>query len=182
MTTNFINSISRDFFDCCDGIFLNYTWKDDNLKASCELAQEINRVHDVYVGVDVFGRGCLGGFDSARVSWIKYFFTIWLTNSVFLSYFKNLIVGLILYLNRSWDLELHAIIGICLDMIILNQHTLAYSYIFATWLNFRKTSLHYNFSWEKNYGDVKKPDLFLISKYPYNLWKLNTIVQSILNV
>ena len=49
------------FFDVCDGIFLNYCWKDENLKASKTLAVAENRPYDVYVGIDVFGRGCLGG-------------------------------------------------------------------------------------------------------------------------
>lgn len=43
----------------CDGIFLNYNWKQANLKKSVDEAG-IRRT-DVFVGVDVFGRGCLGG-------------------------------------------------------------------------------------------------------------------------
>lgn len=43
----------------CDGIFLNYNWKQVNLKKSVDEAG-IRRT-DVFVGVDVFGRGCLGG-------------------------------------------------------------------------------------------------------------------------
>ena len=49
----------RNFFDVCDGIFLNYNWKKDNLKKSIEEAGV--RKTDIFVGVDVFGRGCLGG-------------------------------------------------------------------------------------------------------------------------
>jgi hypothetical protein len=41
------------------GIFLNYTWKPENLEKSCENAEK--RFRDVFVGIDVFGRGCLGG-------------------------------------------------------------------------------------------------------------------------
>ena len=48
------------FFDVCDGIFLNYNWSPDHLKHSIEIAGEKRR-HDIYVGVDVFGRGCFGG-------------------------------------------------------------------------------------------------------------------------
>ena len=48
------------FFDVCDGIFLNYNWSDIHLKHSLEMAGE-KRQHDIYVGVDVFGRGCPGG-------------------------------------------------------------------------------------------------------------------------
>ena len=49
------------FFDACDGIFLNYNWKDETLHNSLKLAREKGRDMDVYVGIDVFGRGCLGG-------------------------------------------------------------------------------------------------------------------------
>ena len=49
----------RPFFDLCDGIFLNYGWKMPLLQASGALAA--HRRGDVYVGVDVFGRGCYGG-------------------------------------------------------------------------------------------------------------------------
>ena len=60
---------NRMFFDVCDGIFLNYCWKDENLKASKSLAVEVNRPYDVYIGIDVFGRGCLGdgGFNTCEV-------------------------------------------------------------------------------------------------------------------
>ncbi|XP_019643810.1 PREDICTED: cytosolic endo-beta-N-acetylglucosaminidase-like [Branchiostoma belcheri] len=54
-----LNDKNRIFFDSCDGIFLNYTWKEDGLQRSVEMAGE--RQHDVYVGVDVFGRNCYGG-------------------------------------------------------------------------------------------------------------------------
>ena len=53
--------IDRSFFDVSDGIFLNYTWKDDNLQRSQELGEQLGRPYDVYVGVDVYGRGCQGG-------------------------------------------------------------------------------------------------------------------------
>lgn len=47
------------FFTSCNGIFLNYNWKEEDLTQSVKLAG--HRQTDVYVGVDVFGRGCLGG-------------------------------------------------------------------------------------------------------------------------
>jgi len=50
----------RQFFDACDGIFLNYCWKEENLTASKACAVECKRPNDVYVGIDVYGRGCLG--------------------------------------------------------------------------------------------------------------------------
>lgn len=49
----------RNFFLGCDGIFLNYNWTKDTLKKS--VLEAGSRRTDVYVGVDVFGRGCLGG-------------------------------------------------------------------------------------------------------------------------
>lgn len=43
----------------CDGIFLNYGWKEEGL---IETVKECGRRKtDVYVGVDVFGRGVFGG-------------------------------------------------------------------------------------------------------------------------
>lgn len=56
---NELNHLNRPFFDNCDGIFLNYTWNEENLKTS--LPNAGTRHLDVYVGVDVFGRNCYGG-------------------------------------------------------------------------------------------------------------------------
>ena len=58
---------SRPFFDMCDGIFLNYNWNEQVLASSRALASD--RSSDVYVGIDVFGRGCFGGggFNSCKV-------------------------------------------------------------------------------------------------------------------
>jgi len=53
--------IFREFFEECDGILLNYGWRQDNLANSKYEAQLSGRQFDVYVGVDVFGRGCFGG-------------------------------------------------------------------------------------------------------------------------
>ena len=52
----------------CDGIFLNYNW--DEQKLAHSRAQASNRYGDVYVGVDVFGRGCYGGggYNTFKVS------------------------------------------------------------------------------------------------------------------
>jgi mannosyl-glycoprotein endo-beta-N-acetylglucosaminidase len=63
-------AVFRPFFDNCDGIFLNYTWKEKNLKTSLHNAG--TRHLDVYVGVDVFGRNCYGGggFNSCQVKFI----------------------------------------------------------------------------------------------------------------
>lgn len=56
-----LTSPFRPFFRAADGIFLNYNWNDESLKTSLENADKESRKGDVYVGVDVFGRGCFGG-------------------------------------------------------------------------------------------------------------------------
>ncbi|XP_047363269.1 cytosolic endo-beta-N-acetylglucosaminidase isoform X1 [Vespa velutina] len=59
---NELNEKNKDFFLGCDGIFLNYNWSDSELINSCILAIDLKRdVKDVYVGLDVWGRGCPGG-------------------------------------------------------------------------------------------------------------------------
>ena len=61
-----LNEKNADFFFNCDGIFLNYNWKAENLKKSLDTLRSrnaIGRSTDIYVGIDVFGRGCFGGFD-----------------------------------------------------------------------------------------------------------------------
>lgn len=61
--------LSRCYFKKCDGIFLNYNWTDKGLASSLALAKKEKREKDVYVGLDVWGRGCPGGggFNSAYV-------------------------------------------------------------------------------------------------------------------
>lgn len=56
---NELNELNSIFFDECDSIFLNYTWTVDNLVNSARNSSD--RLHDVYVGIDVFGRGMIGG-------------------------------------------------------------------------------------------------------------------------
>ena len=56
---NCLNDLNSAFFDVCDGIFLNYTWTEEGLSSSVFQAPE--RLTDIYVGIDVFGRGCPGG-------------------------------------------------------------------------------------------------------------------------
>ncbi|RWS08545.1 cytosolic endo-beta-N-acetylglucosaminidase-like protein [Dinothrombium tinctorium] len=58
---NELNSLNSCFFNECDGIFLNYCWKDEHLQRSLDFSKQKNRQYDVFVGVDVFGRGCYGG-------------------------------------------------------------------------------------------------------------------------
>ena len=48
----------------CDGIFLNYHWTISDLSDSKVLSGvrgQDGRGQDVFVGIDVFGRGCFGG-------------------------------------------------------------------------------------------------------------------------
>ncbi|XP_022745768.1 cytosolic endo-beta-N-acetylglucosaminidase 1-like isoform X2 [Durio zibethinus] len=56
---NQLNEKNKPFFDISDGIFVNYTWKEDYPKLSATVAG--NRKFDVYMGIDVFGRGTYGG-------------------------------------------------------------------------------------------------------------------------
>ncbi len=58
---NELNDENCAFFDACDGIFLNYTWTEENVAKTAALAETLGRRQDVYLGVDVFGRGCHGG-------------------------------------------------------------------------------------------------------------------------
>jgi mannosyl-glycoprotein endo-beta-N-acetylglucosaminidase len=62
---NELNSLNECFFNVCDAIFINYTWKDENLKKCIDFSDK-KRLNDIYIGVDVFGRGCLGngGFNT----------------------------------------------------------------------------------------------------------------------
>ncbi|KAK2581092.1 hypothetical protein KPH14_007916 [Odynerus spinipes] len=66
---NELNEKNKEFFLNCDGIFLNYNWTDSLLSSSYILAKNSGRdAKDVYVGLDVWGRGCPGGggFNSAH--------------------------------------------------------------------------------------------------------------------
>ncbi|XP_050209489.1 cytosolic endo-beta-N-acetylglucosaminidase 1-like [Mercurialis annua] len=54
-----LNEKNKPFFDVCDGIFVNYTWKKNYPAISAAVAG--NRKFDVYMGVDVFGRNTYGG-------------------------------------------------------------------------------------------------------------------------
>jgi len=67
----------RLFFDVSDGIFLNYFWKESSLEQTKLLSSELGRMHDVYIGVDVFGRGTFGdgGFNTVEVIMTSVFNT-----------------------------------------------------------------------------------------------------------
>lgn len=61
---NQLNEHNRLAFQACDGIFLNYNWNEEDLIKSVTNAGKRNI--DVYVGIDVFGRNCIGGLDSYK--------------------------------------------------------------------------------------------------------------------
>ncbi|XP_050210440.1 cytosolic endo-beta-N-acetylglucosaminidase 1 isoform X2 [Mercurialis annua] len=54
-----LNENNKPFFDICDGIFVNYTWKKNYPAISAALASD--RKFDVYTGIDIFGRNTYGG-------------------------------------------------------------------------------------------------------------------------
>ncbi|KAJ7963921.1 Cytosolic endo-beta-N-acetylglucosaminidase [Quillaja saponaria] len=54
-----LNNKNKLFFDICDGIFVNYTWKEHYPSLSAAVAGD--RKFDVYMGIDVFGRNTYGG-------------------------------------------------------------------------------------------------------------------------
>ncbi|GMH04183.1 hypothetical protein Nepgr_006022 [Nepenthes gracilis] len=56
---NQLNVYNKPFFDSCNGIFVNYAWKEDDPKLSADVAGE--RKFDIYMGIDVFGRHTYGG-------------------------------------------------------------------------------------------------------------------------
>ncbi|XP_052740124.1 uncharacterized protein LOC112051438 isoform X2 [Bicyclus anynana] len=56
---NGLNHKNKAFFDASDGLFTNYSWSEQDVRSSAELAGE--RVGDLYVGVDVWGRNFYGG-------------------------------------------------------------------------------------------------------------------------
>ncbi|KAF8581664.1 glycoside hydrolase family 85 protein [Ramaria rubella] len=83
-----LTGANAPFFSQSDGIFTNYTWArppdpvppggypkppksqfehHPKLLASAVLAEQLGRsVADVYIGIDVFGRGCYGGYEVGR--------------------------------------------------------------------------------------------------------------------
>eukprot|EP00061_Rhincodon_typus_P014125 g40955.t1 len=56
---NELNEHNKVFFDSCDGIFLNYNWTEKHLQRMALMME--GRHADIYVGVDVFGRGDVVG-------------------------------------------------------------------------------------------------------------------------
>ncbi|XP_004922019.1 uncharacterized protein LOC101738110 [Bombyx mori] len=56
---NGLNHKNRPFFDACDGIFTNYSWSEANVSSSAVEAGD--RLTDLYIGIDVWGRNFYGG-------------------------------------------------------------------------------------------------------------------------
>ena len=54
-----LNHLNMPFFEAADAIFINYTWKEGTPSQVAAVAGA--RKHDVYMGVDVFGRNTYGG-------------------------------------------------------------------------------------------------------------------------
>jgi mannosyl-glycoprotein endo-beta-N-acetylglucosaminidase len=51
----------QPFLDVCDGVFLDYHWNEEMLARTAESAAALGRAADVFVGVDMWGRGTFGG-------------------------------------------------------------------------------------------------------------------------
>lgn len=60
---NALNDKNIEFFKYVDSIFLNYTWTKELLTQSVQAVKSLPSMSlcDIFVGVDVFGRGCPGG-------------------------------------------------------------------------------------------------------------------------
>lgn len=56
-----LDSVHRMFFTVSDGIFLNYCITEEKLARSKCSSSASGRELDVFVGIDVFGRGTPGG-------------------------------------------------------------------------------------------------------------------------
>ncbi|CAB3254046.1 unnamed protein product [Arctia plantaginis] len=56
---NGLNAKNRAFFDACDGFFTNYSWSVKNVEDTAKEAG--NRITDVFIGIDVWGRNFYGG-------------------------------------------------------------------------------------------------------------------------
>ncbi|KJH52545.1 glycosyl hydrolase family 85 [Dictyocaulus viviparus] len=59
---NMLNTHNRGWFECCDGIYLNYNWTDEMLLRSADSGT----LNKIFVGIDCFARGCVGGWDCYR--------------------------------------------------------------------------------------------------------------------
>jgi len=58
---NGLTQLNAPFFQATDGLFTNYWWQKQKLEDTRTMASAMNRVPDIYTGIDCFGRGSLGG-------------------------------------------------------------------------------------------------------------------------
>lgn len=66
---NELNEKNVNFFNVCDGILLNYGWREAHLQRTAEfLKQNARQMAKVFVGIDVFGRGQVAKFHTNTVS------------------------------------------------------------------------------------------------------------------
>ncbi|XP_075973247.1 cytosolic endo-beta-N-acetylglucosaminidase [Anticarsia gemmatalis] len=56
---NGLNEKNKAFFDVCDGFFTNYSWSVEDVDTSVKFAGD--RVTDLFIGIDVWGRNIFGG-------------------------------------------------------------------------------------------------------------------------
>ena len=56
---NTITPLNQPFFDMADGLFINYKWEEASAQEMSQLAGA--RRPQVYLGIDVHGRGSFGG-------------------------------------------------------------------------------------------------------------------------
>ncbi|XP_050671158.1 cytosolic endo-beta-N-acetylglucosaminidase [Leptidea sinapis] len=56
---NGLNQKNKAFFDIVDGFFTNYSWDEADVKSSAQAAGD--RLTDLYIGIDVWGRNFYGG-------------------------------------------------------------------------------------------------------------------------
>lgn len=59
---NMLNEQNKAWYDHCDGIYLNYNWTDEALLSSADFGT----LNKIYLGIDCFARGCIGGWDCYR--------------------------------------------------------------------------------------------------------------------
>ena len=56
-----LTQLNTPFLKATDGLFTNYGWREQELRDTRAVANTMNRVPDIYTGIDCFGRGSLGG-------------------------------------------------------------------------------------------------------------------------
>lgn len=61
----------------CDGIFLNYTWNKNNLLNTQRIIESdmSKKENNVFVGIDIFGRGQVAKFHTNEVNYYSNYST-----------------------------------------------------------------------------------------------------------